>query len=92
MGRGRILCILLWLLAVLGSCTAKNIEQYEVIEMGKKVDPDFHLVLPGVNEEPVSCAPYGTGCQLGLRVQHKFLTFLMISYAQPEQAQRAAAR
>ena len=75
---------------MLVACTAKNVEQFELIELGKKVDPDFHLVLPGIKDTPVSCAPYGTGCQLGIRVQHKFLTFLMISYAQPEQAQRAA--
>jgi len=78
-------------LAVLLTCTAKNVEQYEIIEMGKKVDPDFHLILPGVNDTPVDCAPYGQGCQFGIRVQHQFLSFVMISYLKPEQAQTAAA-
>ncbi len=87
---GRGLCALLWLLAVLVACTAKNVEQYEIIAIGKKVDPEFHLVLPGIKDVPVSCAPYGTGCQFGIKVQHQFLSFLMISYAQYDQAQRAA--
>jgi len=77
-------------LAVLITCTAKNVEQYEIIELGKKVDPDFHLILPGVNDLPVSCEPYGPGCQLGIRVQHQYLSFIMISYLKPEQAQAAA--
>ena len=88
---GRVFWAILGLGMLLGGCTAKNVEQYELINMGKKVDPDFHLVLPGINDVPVSCVPYGTGCQLGIRVQHKFLSFLMINYAEPEQAQRAAA-
>lgn len=87
---GRGLCALLWLLAVLTACTAKNVEQYEIIEIGKKTDPEFHLVLPGIKDVPVSCAPYGTGCQFGIKVQHQYLSFLMISYAQYDQAQRAA--